>query len=87
MKVFLSLMVLMSFVFSSVLINSANEQELTNLKGVGLKKAQAIVKYRELNGCFKNLSDLNNVVGLGSNIIKNNQKMIVIKTCEEKKKK
>lgn len=35
-------------------LNQANIDELQKLKGIGEKKAQAIVEYRQKNGGFKN---------------------------------
>jgi len=46
-------------------INTASTGELTNLKGVGEKTAQAIVEYRQKNGAFKAIEDIKNVTGIG----------------------
>ena len=46
-------------------INTASSEELSNLKGVGLIKADAIVKYREEHGNFSTIEDLKNVAGIG----------------------
>ncbi len=47
-----------------VSINSASAEELSKaLNGVGLKKAQAIVSYREEYGPFKTVDDLKQVPG------------------------
>jgi len=51
-------------------INTANaEQIAAGLKGVGLKKAQAIVDYRSSQGRFKNLDDLLKVKGIGKKLL------------------
>ncbi|MEZ5478428.1 MAG: helix-hairpin-helix domain-containing protein [Thiolinea sp.] len=39
-----------------------------NLKGVGEKKAQAIVDYREEHGAFKTLEEIKEVKGIGDGI-------------------
>ncbi|MBD1225490.1 helix-hairpin-helix domain-containing protein [Acinetobacter seifertii] len=39
-------------------LNQATVNEFQQLKGVGEKKAQAIVEYRQKNGSFKNLTKL-----------------------------
>ena len=53
-------------------INKANAETIAaSLKGIGIKKAEAIVKYRKKNGSFKSLSDLGNVRGIGEKTLKN----------------
>jgi competence protein ComEA len=55
-----------------VSINSASAEELAKaLNGVGLKKAQAIVSYREEYGPFKTVDDLKQVPGWGSLVERN----------------
>jgi len=46
-------------------INNAPADELCTLKGIGAKTAEAIVKYREINGGFKCKEDLMKVKGIG----------------------
>lgn len=46
-------------------INSANEETLTTLNGIGPSTAQKITAYRTLNGPFIYLEDLLNVSGIG----------------------
>ncbi|MGR9101161.1 MAG: ComEA family DNA-binding protein, partial [Gammaproteobacteria bacterium] len=68
MKKLAFLLILLSFnAFSApVNVNTASAQELSDaLKGIGLKKAEAIIQYREANGAFKTLSDLSKVKGIG----------------------
>ncbi|WP_324286220.1 helix-hairpin-helix domain-containing protein [Enterobacter hormaechei] len=56
-----------------VSINSASAEELAHvMNGVGLKKAQAIVSYREEYGPFKTLDDLKQVPGMGSALVERN---------------
>jgi competence protein ComEA len=52
-------------VFAAVNINTATQSELEAVKGVGPAKAKAIIQYREANGNFKNVDDLDNVKGFG----------------------
>lgn len=55
-------------------VNTASADELaTLLTGVGEKKAQAIVQYRNENGQFKAADDLVNVRGIGPALIEKNQ--------------
>lgn len=56
-----------------VSINNASAEELAKgLNGVGLKKAQAIVSYREEYGPFKTVDDLKQVPGMGNSLVERN---------------
>ena len=46
-------------------INVTNVAELTLLPGIGEKKAQAIIDYREEYGSYQTIEDLMNVSGIG----------------------
>lgn len=50
-------------------INTASQQELETLKGVGPAKAKAIVDFRTQNGPFKSVDDLDKVKGIGAGIL------------------
>lgn len=54
-------------------INSATVDQLDTLKGIGPKKAQAIVDYRTQNGNFKSIDDLGSVKGISQKIIAENK--------------
>lgn len=61
----------------TVNINQASAEELADLlKGVGSKKAQAIVDYRNEHGQFKHADELANVKGIGPAIVEENQQRI-----------
>jgi competence protein ComEA len=56
-----------------VSINTASAEALAQaMNGVGLKKAQAIVSYREEYGPFKTVDDLKQVPGMGSSLVERN---------------
>ncbi len=46
-------------------INTASAAELETLPGVGPSKAAAIINYREENGPFRAVSEIQNVSGIG----------------------
>ncbi|MGL6417512.1 ComEA family DNA-binding protein [Aeromonas allosaccharophila] len=60
-------------------INTATLAELTNLKGIGDKKAQAIVDYREKQGKFTSVDQLADVNGIGPATLEANRDMIIVK--------
>ncbi|MGG4217363.1 ComEA family DNA-binding protein [Paenibacillus jamilae] len=50
-------------------INTANAAELMELPGVGAKKAEAILNYRNQHGLFKRVNDLDHVKGIGAKML------------------
>ena len=58
-------------------INTATVEELKTLKGVGEKKAEAIIDYRKKNGSFKTKEDLMKVRGIGKKLFESFQERIV----------
>jgi competence protein ComEA len=70
--------------FAKVDINTAGVKELQALKGVGEKKAGAIVEYRTKNGQFKSIEDLTKVNGIGKKIIDDNKNELEIKSTQKK---
>ncbi len=59
-------------------INSADAASLSsNLIGVGIEKAKAIIEYRKKNGAFKIADDLAKVKGIGEKTIEKNRKNII----------
>lgn len=60
-------------------INQANAETLAmEIKGVGIKKAQAIVDYRNVNGAFATIGDLANVKGISDKTIEKNKEILML---------
>lgn len=64
---------------ASVNINTANQEELADaLVGIGLKRAAAIIEYREKNGAFSSKEDLLEVKGIGNSTLEKNKAIITL---------
>ena len=59
-------------------INTASEEELTQLKRIGPKYAQGIVEYRQKNGPFKQPEEIMQVPGIGSKTYELNKDWIIV---------
>lgn len=60
-------------------INTADVQALSkNIKGIGLKKAEAIIAYREKHGKFNTVDDLKKVKGIGNKLLEKNINVLLI---------
>ena len=64
-------------------INTASAEQLTGLKGIGAKKAEAIVHYREENGAFTSPEGLLEVKGIGAATLEKNKAIIFVSKVEE----
>ena len=65
---------------ATVNINTASSEELAVvLNGIGAKKAQAIVQYRDQHGPFTDKNQLLNIKGIGEATLSKNSGAIVLK--------
>jgi len=75
--------VAMASVLQKVNINAATAKQLASVKGIGSKRAAAIVAYRKQHGRFKSLNDLTNVKGISEKSLvrleKRNPNRLVLK--------
>lgn len=60
-------------------INTANQTELETLPGIGTATAEKIIDYRNKNGKFNSIEDIQNVKGIGQSKYENIKENICIK--------
>ena len=61
-------------------INRADAATIAqNIKGIGLKRAEEIVAYREANGPFADAYELTAIKGIGERVVANNESRIRLK--------
>jgi competence protein ComEA len=64
-------------------INLADVPTLTkNIKGIGVKKAQAIIAYREEHGLFSKIEELTKIKGIGVKLIERNRDSLFVESKE-----
>ena len=63
---------------SVVYLNNSSVEQLLTLKGIGQKRAQAIIAYREQVGEFKSVTDITKIKGIGTKILNDNKKRLQI---------
>ena len=69
-----------AFATEPVDINSANVQDLADaIIGVGLKRAEAIVRYRDTHGAFTSIEGLSQVSGIGDKAIEKSRDNLTVK--------
>lgn len=64
---------------SAVNINSASADEMASVPGLGEKKSQAIVKFREKHGPFARVEDLKKVDGIGDKLFEKIRQYVIVK--------
>ena len=82
MKKLISILLLSVALFASVNINKADIKELTSLKGIGHKKAEAIIEYRKIH-CFKTVDEIVKVKGIGKKFLKKHRTELKAKGCKK----
>ena len=86
MKKLIVLLSLFAFnaIAAPVNVNTADAKTISDaLSGIGQKKAEAIVKYREEKGLFKTAEDLTNVAGIGEKTVEKNKNDILVSDAAE----
>jgi len=72
-KLLLVMLLVGSYLFGAMNVQTASKAELMSISGIGEKKADAIIKYRKKHR-LKSADDLLKVPGIGKNIVKNVKK-------------
>ena len=85
MKILAIIALVTTLLFGVVDINSASKSELMGLKGIGPKKADAIIKHRR-GKCFKTVAGLRDVKGIGPKFLEKNRKNLKAGKCRGKRK-
>ncbi len=83
MKIITTLLLSATFMFANVEINTATVKDFESLKGIGVKKAEDIVKYRKSIQCFKSINELTDVKGIGEATLKKNIKELTLGKCNK----
>lgn len=82
-KILFSVTMLTAMLFG-LNINTASKEDLLKIKGIGEKKAEAILKYRRTHK-INSIDDLTNVKGIGSKILFNIKNDVYKKSLKSKK--
>jgi competence protein ComEA len=87
MKTIFFILALFSFNAFAAQVNINTDDAKTiskSLNGIGMKKAEAIIAYRNKEGDFKTYKDLTKVKGIGPKIVEKNKHDIVFSTPAKK---
>lgn len=79
--IFLALLLSLSFQLAAaetININTADKETLMAIKGIGEKRADAIIEYRKQNGPFKSVDELATVSGVGEAIVEKNRETLTV---------
>ena len=95
MKILAMIFLGVSILFGAVDINTADIKELSSLKGIGAKKAGAVIEYRSAN-CFKSIDELakvkalkkelskkSHVKGIGNKTVEKNRENLTASKCKD----
>lgn len=60
-------------------LNTATEEDLMNLPGIGQSKAKSIIQYREKKGRFKSVEEIMQIEGIKSGVFNKIKEQIVVR--------
>jgi competence protein ComEA len=73
---------LVSFAGEAVDINTANQETLMTVKGIGEKRAAAIIAYRDKYGSFKSVDALSDVQGVSESLVEKSRETLTVSTSK-----
>ncbi|MGB6327505.1 MAG: helix-hairpin-helix domain-containing protein [Halarcobacter sp.] len=82
-KVFVLMLLSVTFMFAAMNLNTASKKELMEIKGIGEVKALQIIEYRQKNK-IKNVEELSTIKGFGPALISNIKKEKKVKINQMK---
>ena len=83
MKKLLLFTFLTSMTLFALDINSATKEQLIAIKGIGEKKAEAILAYRKANKCFETVDELQKVKGIGVKFLQKHRSELEVRNCKK----
>jgi len=83
MKFLIILVLSVTLALATININTATIKDFTFLKGIGVKKAEMIVEYRDKIKCFKSIDELTKVKGIGDATISKNKDNLKLGKCSK----
>lgn len=63
---------------NKIRLNSATSEQLQQLSGIGEKKAEAILQYRQQHGKFKTVDELQQIKGIGPKLLQKNKDRLTL---------
>ena len=83
--IFATVIALSTILFATILIagepvniNTADKEILMSVKGIGEKRAEAIIEYRDQQGPFKSIDQLANISGISQSLIETNRETLKV---------
>ena len=64
-------------------LNKATPQELAKLPGIGKKKAEAIIEYREKSGGFATVDEVKKVKGIGKATLEKLRPLVTVSAVKK----
>lgn len=71
---------LVCYAGDAVDINAADLETLMTVKGIGEKRAAAIIAYRDQHGSFKSIDELIDVQGVSESLVEKSRDMLMVKS-------